>query len=263
MVDRRFLLIFAAHSYELFKIKKQKTSVLMKKISFLAMMLAASVTMLTFFACGGDDNDGKYTLPTNMMGTWAGREISDSYNVLILTLFSNGTSNVMRLQNGETKTEESGGKWAYNSSDKTLVVGTSNGKSFHYTVSNFTGTSMSLQTSTTLGNVWTYNMTLRSSYNGGSSDDDDDDGGDNTRRCQKCGGTGKCSNHRSSDNLELYCQGSGICKPCGGSGQIRAFGLYHRCTYCNKKISDDLGNGECGFCGGSGDCTSCGGTGYK
>ena len=95
--------------------------------------------------------------------------------------------------------------------------------------------------------------------NGGNSGG----GGDDSRKCQKCGGTGKCSNHRSSDNLKLYCQGSGICKPCGGTGQLRNFGLYHRCTYCNKKINDDLGNGECGFCGGSGNCTSCGGKGFK
>ena len=236
----------------------------MKMNCFLAMMLAASVMTLTFSACGGDDDDGngnKYSLPSSMMGTWSGKEMSDSYNYLILTLFSNGTSNVIRLQNGETKTEERGGKWAYNSSEETLVVNTSNGKAFHYAVSNFTGTSMTLQTNTTLGNVWIYNMTLSSS---GSGDDDGGSGsGNDTSKCQKCGGTGKCSNHRSSDNLKLYCQGSGICKPCGGSGQLKAFGLYHRCTYCNKKINDDLGNGECGFCGGSGNCSSCGGKGYK
>ena len=104
------------------------------------------------------------------------------------------------------------------------------------------------------GYVW--ELSGNSSSGNGSS-------GDDSRKCQTCGGSGKCSNVLSRNNLKLYCQGSRICKPCGGTGQLHDFGMYHRCTYCNKKINDDLGNGECGFCDGTGDCENCNGKGYK
>ena len=74
--------------------------------------------------------------------------------------------------------------------------------------------------------------------------------------CQFCSGSGKCKYPSSLDN-KYYCQGSGICAICNGSGWMNnTIGTGKiRCTWCR--------NGKCGYCHGTGQCQHCHGTGRR
>jgi len=240
----------------------------MKTNNLMTSLVAMFVTMLSIslLSCSKEDGDSKYSLPPSMMGTWAGSETSDSRNFLILVLFSDGTSQVMRLQNGETVTDQRGGKWAYDNSANTLVVGSTGDKAYHYIVSNFTGSSMDLQTNTNKGNVWTFNMTLRYSASSGSSSGSSgssggsSSSGDRAKECRWCMGTGECREVLVTDNA---CWGDGECDYCDGTGwKNRKKG--EGCLYCAIPGGDNYpGNGKCHYCKGSGDCKHCNGTGLR
>lgn len=67
--------------------------------------------------------------------------------------------------------------------------------------------------------------------------------------CLKCNGSGKCN---SLDLPEIYCQGTGFCQHCHGTGR----GILDTiCFACH-------GSGKCSYCGGTGVCRQCLGTGY-
>ena len=84
--------------------------------------------------------------------------------------------------------------------------------------------------------------------------------------CVICGGSGNCTNPRSANNYKEYCQGRRTCANCGGTGHVLAgFGQsgYVPCSYCNRRVNANYGDGICGKCHGTGRCHHCNGTGYR
>lgn len=91
-------------------------------------------------------------------------------------------------------------------------------------------------------------------------------GGAGGNVCVICGGSGNCTNPRSANNYKEYCQGRRTCANCGGTGHVLAgFGQsgYVPCSYCNRRVNANYGDGICGRCHGTGRCHHCNGTGYR
>ena len=83
--------------------------------------------------------------------------------------------------------------------------------------------------------------------------------------CPICRGQKICTNPGSPYNYKEYCQGSRRCANCSGSGHVPAgFGQsgYVPCSYCNRRVNNNYGDGICGRCHGTGLCHRCGGRGY-
>ena len=73
-----------------------------------------------------------------------------------------------------------------------------------------------------------------------------------TGRCKHCAGSGTCS--PTGVNRKSYCNGSGLCGYCDGTGWIAAGGDRVRCKACYLV-------GKCKSCKGTGKCKYCHGTG--
>jgi len=247
----------------------------MKKLYFLMMMAA------TLFIVGCDKSDDEVdggksdsSRPSNMVGVWAGAEIMDSNNYLTLTLRADGTSEYLRTYSGQTKVNERGAKWKYNSSEKKLVISLANNQAYTFYMWSFTGVSMLVDIGTASGGSWSFFLTPNGKdsnnngsggssggYGGGGYDDGGGSGGSGGGGstgyvCGPCGGSGRCS----------HCHASGKCPTCVGDGwYYSSYGSGKlSCPNCYTPGNDyRYGDGKCSFCAGTGKCRSCNGTGYK
>ena len=242
----------------------------------LLSLMAVSLLVLLVTSCSkDDDSDGKgsgSSVESKMVGAWLGTDKDDTnhfYLSLVLRADRSADYSQFYVDNStyQSMIDQKGLKWAYKSSSNELTVYTSSTQGYVMKVQSFTGSSMVLSIKTKGGTSTNYYMDYLGS--GGSGGGSSTTGGSSSgstsgNKCVICGGSGKCSRPGYSDN-KYYCQGSGVCARCNGSGRMDAsFGLDKiRCTWCSQKVNESYGNGKCGYCGGTGKCHSCGGKGYK
>ena len=237
-----------------------------------------TVTLLAL-GCGKSDDEvdsggkSKNSLPSNMIGTWTGKEMNGTNYVVSMSLRADGTSDYLLTRVSgysiNTITQLNGAKWTFKSSENKILIYTSSDKAYHFTVSSFTGSSMIASVKNTSGGVWNFLLERYTAGSGGSSggyggggyDDGGGSGGSGGGGstgyvCAPCGGSGRCS----------HCHASGKCPTCVGDGwYYSSYGSGKlSCPNCYTPGNDyRYGDGKCSFCAGTGKCRSCNGTGYK